>query len=268
MTEYILVTNYWNEHGNLRPLIEHIAEQTIRPVEWLFIDDGTPMSLAVDCNSEIMEACAKFDISAHYIYNPPSKERGDKLTIGRAWNKALPFIKEAKANYLAVTDIDARFPREYFAAMMVYLNTHPHVGVAAGHINGERRYDHMPMGVGKVVRWRIIEQIEEFWDLASDTFFNIKSMALGFINKSLDIMVESGKTTPRMGHDIAHRLQYCGNSWLTAFFKALRLRDSKVLTHFLRLRRRAHQCEDPDVRYYYSKRRILKSLFMGKVWVL
>lgn len=219
-------------------------------------------------HSEIKGAGEDFGLSVHYIYVNPMKDEGDKQTIGRAWNTVLPWIKESKTDYLAVADCDTRFSPSYFADLTGYLDNHQNIGAVAGCIEGERRYDHMPMGTGKLVRWDVVESIEKFWDLEPDSFFNIKSMALGHHNKSLDIPVESRPTTLRVGFDLAYRLYYCGNSILVASLKALRLRDREVFTHFISLRwNGAGQTDDLDARYYYSKRRILKSLFRRSVSV-
>jgi hypothetical protein len=140
----------------------------------------------------------------------------------------------------------------------------PSEGATSGYVKGEPRYQHMPMGGGKVIRWEVLDSIDEFWNLEPDTFFNIKSMALGYSNSvmssSYDVEVESRPSTPRTGKDLAYRLYYCGNSWLVALKK-------RVLREFLKLRRNGvEQTTDHDARYYYSKRRIIKSLLTGRVW--
>ena len=244
---YTLVTNFWNEAGNIAPFIENIAQQTLQPKHWLFIDDGSIQN----CMQEILDAAEGHNLkNIYYYYAEPPKPEGDKTTIGVAWNKALPTLRHLKADYLAVADVDTRFPLDYFEYIISSMQ--PSFGAASGYVKGESRYHHMPMGGGKVVRWEIFDSIKEFWDLEPDTFFNIKSMVLGYWNHILSIEVNSRPTTPRSGKDLAYRLHYCGNSWLVALRK-------RVLREFLRLVG-TEQTKDPDARYYYSKRRIIKTL--------
>lgn len=267
MSDYILVTNFWNEAGNIRPAIENIAQQAKPPREWFFIDDGSPEEAGDKAHSEIMKAGDEFGIKTHYWYVFPMKANGDKYNIGKAWNVVIGVLKELKTDYLGVADLDTRFPSDYFEIMVECLDTRPHVGAVAGRMVGEKRYQHMPMGGGKLVRWEIFEDIEEFWNFVPDTFLNIKSLAKGFKNAVLEVVVEGRKSTPRYGRELGYRLYYCGNSVVTALFKTLRLRDFGVIKGFLASRGK-EQCTDPDVRYYYSKKRILKSAFRGKVWML
>jgi glycosyltransferase involved in cell wall biosynthesis len=253
---YTLVTNFWNEKGNIAPFVENIAKQTLQPKHWLFIDDGSTQ----DCMQEILDACEKHGLKqVYYFYAEPPKPEGDKTTIGLAWNQALDALRQLRADYLAVADVDTRFPSEYFEILIRDFEIYdPPIGATSGFVHGEKRHFHMPMGGGKVVRWEVFESIEQFWNLEPDTFFNIKSMALGYRNKIYLMSVDSRPTTPRSGRDLAYRLHYCGNSWLVALRKG-------VLGEFLRLRMNGvEQTTDPDARYYYSKRRIIKTLFTGR----
>jgi hypothetical protein len=267
LSDYILVTNFWNATAKLRPVIENVAKQTRRPVHWYFIDDGSPDYSA---HGETRDVAQELGMSIDYVYVFPTKTEGNKLTIGRAWDAHIPYMKELRADYLGVLDVDSRLPPEYFESLVTFLDWNPHVGVVSGVVPGEHRFQHMPMGGGRLVRWEVFDTIERMWDLAPDSFINIKSLAMGFENRSLeDVQLDAVPSTPRRGMDLAYRLHYCGNSIVTALYKALRQRDPSVFTDFVRLRRRGvPQCQDADVRYYYSKRRILRSLFSGKVMAI
>jgi hypothetical protein len=258
--EYTLVTNFWNERGNIEGLMANIAAQSRRPKHWVWIDDGS-----VNGGSKEVKVIADmFDLPIS-IYQPVRpKNEGDLMSIGKAWNGVLPSLKALhKADYLAIAAVDDRFPQHYFEFIMDYLDIYPTVGVASGQAKGEKRFRHMPQGGGKVITWAIFEAIEKVWDLAPDTFFNIKAMALGYRPEALSnplTMMKSAPSTPRVGRKLGRNLHYCGNSIITTLFKTVRLRDLDVLRGHLE-RRGQEQCEDPDIRYYYSKRRILKSIF-------
>jgi hypothetical protein len=267
MSDYILVTNFWNEFSNIRPSIKNISAQTIIPRDWLFIDDGSPEFAAKEARDEILSAGADYGLNVHYSYSSPMKLVGDKYSIGKAWNSMIPLIKEMKTDYIGIVDLDTQFEYDYFEQCMKHLNHNPSIGVVAGSMKGEYRHKHMPLGGGKLIRWEIFENIGLFWNLAPDTFFNIKSLAMGYKNDIIDnLFIEGEPTTPRIGRDLGYRLYYCGNSIFTALFKTLHTRDLGILIGFLASRGKK-QCEDPDIRYYYSKRRILKSLFNREMWI-
>lgn len=267
MSDYILITNFWNENGNLKPVIENVAQQVKPPREWFFIDDGSPVESVTRAFTEITAAGLRARIKTRYLYAHPPKDVGDKYNIGKAWNQTLSLLKELKADYVGILDVDARLPPHYFEFLAAHLDAHPEVGIVAGSVKDERRHRHMPMGGGKFVRWEIFEGIDEFWRLAPNSFFNIKSLAMGFENDVLDIEFDARLSTPRTGRDLGYRLYYTGNSVITALFKTMQHRDLGVIKGFLESRG-AEQCNDQDVRDYYSKRRILKSLFTRKVFIL
>lgn len=267
MSDYILVTNFWNKKSKfcgLRAVIENVAMQTKQPNEWFFIDDGSPQGFRAEAQDEIVRAGIEFGIKVTYLYVEPEKWFSDKHSIGNAWNKVLRDLRMVKADYLAVLDVDTKLQPNYFESLILHLDIHQELGAIAGTVRGEKpRHRNMPMGGGKVVRWEIFESIEKFWRLAPDTFLNIKSFALGYKNDVLGIAIDAEPTSKRTGFDLGYRLRYTGNSVITALFKTIRHRNFDIIKGF-HLSRLAEQCDDPDVRYYYSKRRILKSLFKRK----
>lgn len=265
MSDYLLVTSFWNEKGNIEGLMANIANQNKPPKHWVWIDDGS-----TDGGSEEIRVLAdKFDLPITIYYPMEPKIKGDLLSIGKAWDKVLPDLKTLhKTDYLAVGTVDDRYPPQYFEYLVDYLDNHPTTGVVSGQAMGERRYKHMPQGGGKVIKWDVIDTIEKVWNLAPDTFFNIKAMGLGFEAEALwdlAVQVESAPTTPKVGRKLGYRLYYCGNSMITALFKTFSLRDIGVIKGYFESRGK-EQCDDPDVRYYYSKRRIIKSVLTGRIW--
>ena len=129
MSEYILSTKFYNEREKIPLLIENISEQSLHPRIFLFVDDGS-----IDESGRIAEEKAgEFGIE-YRIVSLPKKQKGNLDTLGKAWNKSQPLIKEllAAVPYFATADVDTKFPQNYFERMVNYLDRHPKVGVVAG----------------------------------------------------------------------------------------------------------------------------------------
>jgi len=178
---YLLITNVWNEQDSIPSLFKTIENQTHRPAIWVWIDDGS----TDNSSSVIRKEGAKSSIPIQ-IFNLPPKKKGSLDTLGRAYNFIHSDIKESiNVDYMSIADVDCTFPIDYYKLVCDYLDEHPNVGACAGQMKGEAKRD-KPMGAGKLVRWSIFKQIDEFWDLAPDSFLNIITLSLGYDLVTID----------------------------------------------------------------------------------
>ena len=257
---YVLVTNIYNEEEHIPRLIENIANQTLRPECWVWIDDGSTdkgLNVAIENAKRRGLPIATFQL--------PPKRMGKLDTIGRAWNKAHGYIiNNLSADYLSVADVDTEFPLDYFERMVEFMNQNPEVGVSSGRIEGDpHEVLRVPMGLGKMVRWKILQSFNKYWDLAPDSFFNIKAQRLGYKMRILDIYVKSAAMTilsEKGRYRYGRRSYYIGKHPILVGFEALKLLFShQHATEFLRgywseWGRGKWRCDDPDVLYIYSLR--------------
>ena len=264
-SNYMLITNIWNERDSIDRLFQRIANQSIRPKLWLWIDDGS-----TDDSSEEVKRFSKSipDVEV-WLETRPTKKKGNLDTIGRAYNKTIPKliekIDEYRIEYAAIMDVDNDPCRNYCARLMWLLEKHPEVGAAAGIPIGEedKRKVGLPMGAGKFIRWSIMRNIKRYWDIAPDTLLNIKALANGYklktwkVPMNLDALT-TGFTTKgvfRQG-----RLNYyVGRPFWAVFFRALRrflLRQhgTQFLRGYLHERKRGvWSFKDPDVEWFYGR---------------
>ncbi|MFW9848207.1 MAG: glycosyltransferase [Candidatus Thorarchaeota archaeon] len=264
MVEYILGTKFWNEKENLPILLESIASQSLKPRMMLFVDDGS-----IDGSGNIATEKAR-DLGLDCrIVSLPGKTKGNLDTLGRAWNVAQPLIKEIldDIDFFATTDVDTRYPKNYFEIMTNYLISHPNIGVVAGQISGAPRRT-FPMFTGKVVRSEIVRSIDKYWDVSIDSFLNVKALKMGYNVKILDdIFVEAPISHLRTekGRYRAGRLAYYGGSnILYAITKAVASFDSQFLRgYWFEFFKGTWRCDDEDMLEYYRKeflRKMLKTL--------
>jgi len=191
---YILVTPVKDEEDNLPTLIESIVNQTLRPVVWFIVDDGSR-----DHSAQIIEQAASahswirfvragtdraYDIGEHYA---------SVCIIG--FRQAFCYCEQNNLSfkYIALSDADMIYPEDYFAKCISFLESNKGVGIVSGKLlvsdKSGNSYeeakvqlgDGQPRGTGRV--WRR----EAFMDTggyirakAPDTVSNIKAILRGW----------------------------------------------------------------------------------------
>ncbi|MHA1934343.1 MAG: glycosyltransferase family A protein [Candidatus Thorarchaeota archaeon] len=253
MAHYILITKFYNEQNRLPSLIENISNQSLRPKVFVFINDGSSDNSAIVAADTATELSIKFE-----IVSIPPKAMGNLDTLGSAWNKAQPTLLKLLRDvpYAATTDVDTLFPSHYFENMISFLETHPEVGVVAGHVIGEPRRT-FPMFTGKVFRSDIIKGIKKYWDVSADSFINIKALKMGYATRIREEMVVDSPPTHLhtwKGRFRSGRLAYySGVSLLYAIVKGVGKRDSQYLRGYWSERfKGTWQCDDEDILEYYG----------------
>lgn len=260
MVEYILATKFYNEKDQLPGLVENIAGQTIRPITFVFLDDGSIDNSAVIAVSE-----AKKHGLAAEVVALPKKKKGNLDTLGRIWTKAQPLLKmiSKDVKYIATIDVDTRVDSKYFENMINYLENHPSIGVVAGQARNEPKRT-FPMFAGKVFRSSILQTIDKYWDISIDSFINVKALKMGYRLQILDVPVDTPKThlqTPKGRFRSGRLAYYVGTSILYVLAKGVLKSDAQYLRgYWSEWMRGSWISTDSDIREYYScefRRRIL-----------
>ncbi len=126
-TRYVLVTPAYNEEKFMDGLIQSVIAQTILPLKWVIIDDGS--------------ADATYDIIKRYqgqhSFISCIRLNRDKVVsyYSRRTNAVLLGIKEIKNmeyDFLAVLDADITIEPNYFEGIMQEFDRDPKLGIAAG----------------------------------------------------------------------------------------------------------------------------------------
>lgn len=163
---YILVTPAKNEEDNLPTLIQYVAEQTIKPVVWVIMDDGstdgTPNIIreAQEEHSWIQSLQLKKhprDLSKHYAY-----------ACNTGFNFAIKYceMNNFEYAYIGLLDADMLLERDFYSKLMKEFEKNLRLGIASGcvyyDINNkliiETDRDDLPLGGMRLWRRECFEE--------------------------------------------------------------------------------------------------------------
>jgi len=126
-SSYIIITPARNEGQYLPKTIEAVAAQTIRPRQWIIINDGS-----TDHTGPIIDAAAR---RYPWIKAAHRRDRGFRKAGGgviEAFYEGFELIGEGPWDYLVKLDGDLSFDRCYVASSMQHFAADPKLGIGGG----------------------------------------------------------------------------------------------------------------------------------------
>lgn len=136
-SKYIIITCVKNEEDYIENTIKCIISQTIKPVKWVIVNDGS-----TDNTGNIVNGYVHFNEFIELINLPPKKERDFSSKI-RAFNKGLEKIKGINFDFIGNLDGDISFSSDYYEKIMGILNLDKKLGIAGGKrvdiVNGQEK---------------------------------------------------------------------------------------------------------------------------------
>lgn len=129
---YALVTPCKNEEWNLPNLIKSVLAQTIRPVLWVIVDDGS-----TDKSGEILD---QFEKNHNWIKVIHLEENKEYLGahISYVYNSGFKYIKDysdiysLEWEYIGILDSDTIAEPEYFEKLIKKFKENSKLGIASG----------------------------------------------------------------------------------------------------------------------------------------
>lgn len=170
---YVLITPCRNEETHVEATIRTIVEQTVRPIRWIIVDDGS-----TDRTPEILaHAAAEHD----FIRVVTRVNRGGRSVgpgVIAAFYAGLETLDIEEFDYIGKVDADLEFQPHYFERIMQEMEAEPRLGNMSGKVylrldDGrlvpERMGDENAIGAAKFYRKACFEQIGGFvqsagWD--------------------------------------------------------------------------------------------------------
>ncbi len=126
---YALVTAAKNEEAYIADVIEHVARQTVLPISWVIMDDGS-----TDRTAQIVQDYAGRHSFIH-LQSTQSKIGRDFGAQYRAIMAGYDSIKPLEYDFVGIVDADQAPEREdYYQNILSEFDRDPQLGVASGYV--------------------------------------------------------------------------------------------------------------------------------------
>lgn len=196
---YVLVTTIKNEEENLPSLFKSIDNQTLKPLIWFIINDGSEdgsgilIENYVNCNSD-------------FVVNYNFKQEVRDITwryhylIKFGFEKVIEIANQKQLHWdsIGVLDGDIIMDNTYFKLLDDYIvNNIETIGVVSGKLYSfsnnkdtvinEKRYLSHPTGAARLINRKLLNAIGGYPHTPSaDSIILQKSRARGFVNKIIE----------------------------------------------------------------------------------
>jgi len=181
---YVIITPVRDEEEYITGLIESMIAQTVRPAEWVVVDDGSK-----DRTGEILERAA----SEHgWIRVVHRSDRGFRKSGGgvvQAFYDGFSKLETTDWEYVVKLDGDLTFAPDYFEKCFGEFQREPKLGIGGGEIyhsmTGGMQLETNPRfhvrGATKIYRRECWNAIGGLWSAAGwDTIDEVKANMLGW----------------------------------------------------------------------------------------
>lgn len=186
--KYVVITPVRNEEATLKFTIESMIQQSIRPIEWMIVNDGS-----TDNTGIIIEGYARRHewIRAYHRADRGFRQSGGGVV--EAFNDGYGALHCSDWDFVVKLDGDLSFGADYFERCFERFDRNPHLGIGGGsiyHIIGRKQYlEPVPRfhvrGATKIYRKACWKAIGGLWIAPGwDTFDEVKANRLGWTTES------------------------------------------------------------------------------------
>ena len=182
--KYIIISPVKDEDKYIESTIQSVLGQTVKPAQWIIVDDGSQ-----DGTAAILNGYCKNNgwITVKRIEREPQRRPGSAVI--NAFNKGLELIKDEKYDFIVKLDCDLKFEPDYFKNMFSRFQDDANLGIASGVYLEKRGKAQIPVempdyhasGASKVVRSQCFKEIGGFTpEKGWDTVDEIKAQSRGW----------------------------------------------------------------------------------------
>ena len=126
MNSYVLITTAKDEAEYLEPLIQSVLAQTVPPLRWVIVNDGS-----TDNTGEIIERYAA--LHPWILFNHVEGAAGRSFASkARGFGWAYDQIKGLGFDFVGTLDADVTFEPDYYEQIIARMQSNPRLGVAGG----------------------------------------------------------------------------------------------------------------------------------------
>jgi poly-beta-1,6-N-acetyl-D-glucosamine synthase len=171
-TRYVVISPVRDEESYLTDMIACMIAQTVRPLQWIIVDDGS-----TDTTGRIIdEHAARYPwITAVHCENRGFRKAGGGVVD--AFNAGYAALTPEKWDFIVKLDGDLSFTSDYFEHCFEEFASEPHLGVAGGVIchviDAKEQVEACPAfhvrGATKIYREKCWNAIGGFWPVQAGT---------------------------------------------------------------------------------------------------
>lgn len=124
---YVVVSAVRDEEANIGNLIESVLRQTMRPIEWVIVDDGS--------HDRTADIARKYAETEPWIHVLRRKDRGFRRSGGgvmEAFYDGFASLRSADWDFLVKLDGDLSFSEDYFQRCLRRFANNPKLGIGGG----------------------------------------------------------------------------------------------------------------------------------------
>lgn len=125
--EYVVVTPAFNEEDYIRYPLESMVRQTVKPLKWIIIDDGS-----VDNTAQLIKNTAEQHEWIEYYYH--NKKPGQTYYSSNVYAilKGIELVRDIPYTYLAILDADIELCEDYYERIFEKFAKYRGLGIATG----------------------------------------------------------------------------------------------------------------------------------------
>src|SRR5262245_53396163 len=110
--KYVLITPAWNEESYLQQTIDSVVAQTVLPLRWVSVSDGS-----TDRTDEIASRAATEHSWIEFIRMPPRESRDFAGKVG-SFNAGVTRVVDLPYDIIGSLDADLSFEPDYFEFLL------------------------------------------------------------------------------------------------------------------------------------------------------
>jgi glycosyltransferase involved in cell wall biosynthesis len=190
MTRYVIITPARDEEEHIQATIESVSGQTVRPTEWVIVDDGS-----TDRTGPIIDHYAGQFPWIRTIHRPNRGFRKAGGGVVDAFNEAYRSLHCNDWDFIVKLDGDLSFAPDYFQRCFEHFRKQPDLGIGGGGIyhalGHELKLEANPKfhvrGASKIYRRACWDAIGGLWAGAGwDTIDEVKANMLGWKTRTFE----------------------------------------------------------------------------------
>lgn len=173
---YVIISPVRDEENYLEKCIETVLHQTIRPLRWVIVDDGSH-----DRTPQILGRYAHEYAWVTVLRIERAGERQLGVTEIQAFAAGYKLIKDLSFDYVVKLDCDLELPNDYFERLLARFDCDERLGIASGTYLESKDGDWITVtmpeyhaaGASKIIRAECFRQIGGFilhrgWDTVDE----------------------------------------------------------------------------------------------------